>query len=251
MVSHNGADSTGNPRGAARRGGGARYLRRSLRQLTPSLLRILAALLPALSSLPLSLVFPAMPLAAPTPAQAAAPSDGVLAWGAGANGRLGANATPNTQSTPVQVVGPSNVGMLNGVTAIAAGNFGTHNLALRAPEPPVKLVVCAPDPASPTVNQSFSITVTATDAGDTAQIVTADSTVTLTKKSGHGQLSGTLTKAMTAGTSSVTFTSLTLRRGRERGCGHGERQRPGVGGQRQLHGASGRVRVVRRHRRGQ
>jgi alpha-tubulin suppressor-like RCC1 family protein len=46
-------------------------------------------------------------------------------WGSGANGQLGNNATPTTQSTPVQVVGVGGTGVLSGVTSVSAGTSHT------------------------------------------------------------------------------------------------------------------------------
>ena len=56
-------------------------------------------------------------------------SDGTLwAWGANESGQLGANTFDTTSSSPVQVVGPGGVGILDNVVAVSAGNF--HSLAL-------------------------------------------------------------------------------------------------------------------------
>ncbi|OGQ04081.1 MAG: hypothetical protein A3F82_07035 [Deltaproteobacteria bacterium RIFCSPLOWO2_12_FULL_44_12] len=57
-------------------------------------------------------------------------SDGTLwAWGWNAYGEVGDNSTTQ-RNTPVQVHGPSDVGFLTGITAIAAGT--SHSLALKS-----------------------------------------------------------------------------------------------------------------------
>jgi alpha-tubulin suppressor-like RCC1 family protein len=45
----------------------------------------------------------------------------VSCWGYGGNGALGNNATPSTQSSPVNVTGTGGIGMLSGATQITAG----------------------------------------------------------------------------------------------------------------------------------
>ncbi len=57
-------------------------------------------------------------------------SDGsVWAWGADNYGQVGNGTTVQSQTTPVQVSGPNGVGILTGITGVAAGQY--HSVAVR------------------------------------------------------------------------------------------------------------------------
>lgn len=57
------------------------------------------------------------------------PGGTVFAWGQGGNGQVG-NGSFLNRTSPVQVHGPNNVGVLTGITSLAAG--GSHTLAIGA-----------------------------------------------------------------------------------------------------------------------
>jgi len=80
---------------------------------------------------------------------------------------------------------------------------GTGGNTLSLAPPPTKLVITVP--STGTVGSPFGVTVQAQDAGGIARNVTSDTTVTLTKASGGGTLSGTTTGVISNGTSSVTI----------------------------------------------
>ena len=77
--------------------------------------------------------------------------------------------------------------------------------------------------ASGWVNQPFSVTVQAQDASGYPQCVTNATTITLSKASGGGTLSGTLTGVIPNGASSVTISDPVLQYGRHDDVdGHGD-----------------------------
>ena len=69
-----------------------------------------------------------------------------------------------------------------------------------------KLIVSAI--ADQGTNIGFSVTVTSADAGDNAANVSADTSITLSKKTGTGAIAGTVTGVITAGSHSVTISGV-------------------------------------------
>jgi hypothetical protein len=76
------------------------------------------------------------------------------------------------------------------------------------PVVPSQIVITNVTPASPIVDQTFTLTVQSQEGTGTATNVTVDELITLSDASSNGILSGTLTGTITAGTNSVTFTGL-------------------------------------------
>ena len=74
---------------------------------------------------------------------------------------------------------------------------------------PTKLAIASVTPSSPEVNESFSVTVQAQDSNGEAGNVDQDTEVQLSKQSGTGNLSGTLTGTITSGTHSIAISGLT------------------------------------------
>jgi hypothetical protein len=74
--------------------------------------------------------------------------------------------------------------------------------------PATQLAVTTITPSTPTTNTSFSVTVEAQDATNTARAVQANTNVTISLASGTGSLTGTLTGTITAGNSSTTISGL-------------------------------------------
>ncbi len=74
--------------------------------------------------------------------------------------------------------------------------------------PPTKLAITLINPASPTQNTSFAVTVQAQDATNTPRNVVANTNVSLTLLTGTGALSGILTGTITAGTNNVIITGV-------------------------------------------
>jgi len=72
-----------------------------------------------------------------------------------------------------------------------------------------KLAITAINPASPTVNAPFSVTVQSQDASNAPANVIANTTVTLSLNTGTGILGGTLTGTILAGTSSIVISGVT------------------------------------------
>jgi hypothetical protein len=74
---------------------------------------------------------------------------------------------------------------------------------------PTKLAITNVNPASPTVNAPFSVTVQSQDAGNAPTNVTGNTTVNLSLVTGTGALGGTLTGVIPSGANSVTITGNT------------------------------------------
>ncbi len=75
---------------------------------------------------------------------------------------------------------------------------------------PTKLAITSISPSSPVVDNPFSVTVQLQSAGGAASAHGSDFNITLSIGTGSGTLGGTVTRTLTAGQTSVTFTNLTL-----------------------------------------
>ncbi|MCX6872807.1 MAG: hypothetical protein NTW21_03220 [Verrucomicrobia bacterium] len=84
----------------------------------------------------------------------------------------------------------------------------TLSLSTGGPPPP-HLVITSVSPASPTAGTGFDVTVETQDDGNAPANVTADTEVTLTRKSGTGTLGGIVSGTITANSSSVTISGVT------------------------------------------
>lgn len=74
---------------------------------------------------------------------------------------------------------------------------------------PTKLAITAINPISPIINTTFSITVQAQDNSSTAQNVVLSTTFSISLNTGTGNLAGTLTGTIPAGSNTVTVSGLT------------------------------------------
>ena len=122
--------------------------------------------------------------------------------GKGSDKLGGTAAAAGTANTGGGGGGGSNPGVtLNG----AAGGSGV--VIVSYVNPLTKLGFSAV-PASPTMGESFSVTVQAQDANNYAHNVTSDTAVELSVTSGSGSLSGTTTGTISNGTSSVIISGV-------------------------------------------
>ena len=96
----------------------------------------------------------------------------------------------------------------NGMTLLRL-NTSSNSLVLNVIQiaPPTQLAFTSV-PVNPQIGVPFSVTVTEQDSGGTPQSLTNNTTVTLSRGSGIGTLGGTLVGIIPAGSTSVTFASL-------------------------------------------
>lgn len=73
---------------------------------------------------------------------------------------------------------------------------------------PTKLVITSINPISPRLNAPFSVTVEARDNNDIPQNVSSPTTVILSRNTGNGVLSGTLTGVIPTGINSITISGV-------------------------------------------
>ena len=85
--------------------------------------------------------------------------------------------------------------------------WATNVLSFTTPQPPTKLAFTLV-PAYPPAGYPFSVTVQAQDANGKPQTVTSDTTVQLSKNSGSGTLSGTVSGTIVNGSSSVMISGM-------------------------------------------
>ena len=133
-----------------------------------------------------------------------------------------ANGTPSSGTVSAITLPPSLNGVANarirfynynGIagqngTAGSRAKISIDNVTVTAGVPPTKLVVTNINPASPTVNTGFNVTVQAQDALNNPQNVLTNTLVTLSYFSGAGAFTGTLTGTIMAGTNNVVISGV-------------------------------------------
>ncbi len=92
-------------------------------------------------------------------------------------------------------------------TNAATDLWATNVLSFTTQQPPTKLAFSAV-PVNPPAGYSFSVTVQAQDANGKPQTVTNNTTVQLSKNSGSGTLSGTVSGTIVTGSSSVVISGI-------------------------------------------
>jgi len=119
---------------------------------------------------------------------------------------LASNATTtNTIVVPI---------LTNGAFTFVLSNFVSNNISAGGTQtivsiPPTKLVITSISPTSPFVNGNFNVTVQAQTSGNAAANVIANTNISISVNTGTGNLGGTSTGTILAGTNSITINNVT------------------------------------------
>ena len=136
----------------------------------------------------------------------------ITGWTGGYNGTSGTGTKifAGTDATGLTTGQLAQIQFFDGVTNFAASILSTGEVVAGVGGgTPTKLAITTINPASPTVNAPFSVTVQSQDAGNVASNVVANTNVTLSLNTGSGILGGTLTGTILAGTNSIVISGVT------------------------------------------
>lgn len=130
-------------------------------------------------------------------------------WGGATRTTTFNSGTQLTATIPAGDIATAGSALVDVITTGALSTSNTQTFTINGGAPPTKLVITAVSPTTPTRNASFSITVQAQDNSNNPQNVISNTAVNLARTAGTGNLGGTISGTITAGSNTVVFTGLT------------------------------------------